>query len=340
MLGNLILTKNEFLDNGIHNFTLNGAGLQQGAYFLKITDGSNQNYIKLIKTGNTSGSNPSISYSGANNSEIVYKGMDNGSRILIYNNNIFTFTCYSKNYWTLISGEKTVTELSANNVVNFLLSSSKKYNINGGYIDISGIYYKYSNYNYYKDPYNTNTSTDTTTTNFNISYNLQNNYLTYFEEYSAFANGGDFLACNNYSSDSLVVDFCDKKFIVINESNKQFHDSKSRTVLITFDKDSNKINDLILNYYDKNYYISSNPNGGGDERIRETLELTNIPFTVDSLKNIVIDIKGRSILDFIKINFNYQNTYGSAEYITIIQKNLIKIDSVSDNAIIKIGLIQ
>ena len=120
LLGNLILTKNEFLDNGIHNFTLNGAGLQQGAYFLKITDGSNQNYIKLIKTGNTSGSNPSISYSGANNSEIVYKGMDNGSRILIYNNNIFTFTCYSKNYWTLISGEKTVTELSANNVVNFL----------------------------------------------------------------------------------------------------------------------------------------------------------------------------------------------------------------------------
>jgi hypothetical protein len=65
-LGNTIATYSNFLAEGKHSFTLDGSGLVTGVYIITASDGFSGSAIKIIKTGNSSGTSCKFLYNNYN----------------------------------------------------------------------------------------------------------------------------------------------------------------------------------------------------------------------------------------------------------------------------------
>lgn len=340
LLGNLILSKKEFLNYGVHQFELNGSGLKQDGYYLISNENNNIACLKLMKIGKSSGSNPVIKYIGTDNGpEIINKDKKPGISVLIVNNNIYTFTCYAKNYQPLNSGEKQGDDLSSNNTIDFLLTTNKKFNANGGIIDINGIncqYYHFSSYIYPPDSHDTSSSV--TTSNFNLKYSLQNVPLPYpYNSTYYYVLNAQFLPCSDYSQDSMVVDFCDRNFT--HSLKEQNFNSKSKIVVIKFSQNSNAIDSLSLKFFDKNFHTSITiTDNQVDEVIHTNLILTNLPFIIDSLNNITVELTGKDIEQHLKLSYGREERAGHGAYYKILTDKITKIESINDDAYVKIVL--
>jgi len=336
ILGNILFTKTIFLENGVHNFIIEGTLLNQGYYYLSVTDKGKRYFTNFLKT---EGSLNSVLLNVKKNYEniISYYGKTDG--VIVYNKNniIYSFTCFAKNYHSLNSGEKNIDEFTSLDSLNFVLTTNKKFNISGGTIKIFGINCTYSHYYSRSAPPNEHeTRTDSSKSTINFNYDLQNVALPKSPVY--YANpylGCRFLTNLDFSNDSMVVDFCELSF----ETNSYYNISTSKIVELYFNENSNKIDSLKIRFYIRNFHLQKEVTDDQvNEEIWSNIFLTNIPFSIDIDKNILVEINGKEIANFLKTNYQRNRDQGHGAYMTTERNALIRIDSISDDAYIKIIL--
>jgi hypothetical protein len=340
VLGNIFFSKKIYLENGIHNFSLNTQGLNPGVYSLVMKDVKGQNFFKLVKFGTSSGISPSINYLGNEESGIVYNGKDEKS-ILLLNNDVYSFYCYAKAYFLDSICNKSTSDLSTNNIQTFYLQSLTKYSIDSGYIEIKGINYLVKEHKSGGDVSGHGTDViDTISSNFKLQINLKNQYLNNEKDISM-TFPGSFITCYNNNNDSMITDFCYKTWY---QKSGYDYDIRANTITskIQFKNNFMIIDTMLINLYNRKYYshFIDRPNVDQDDKAYTWLTLHNLPFNIDSLNNLIVEIKGQQIKDFIYLSYSRNYSYSTTAYhaYNIEEDNIIGLDKVADDAYIKITL--
>ena len=89
-LGQVMASYNGYFDNGIHTFKLLSSGLTNGLYVISVSNGLEWHSIKILRNGNTTGSDV----------RIFYEQSQVNSKILALNpGDLFNFTGYSSGYF-------------------------------------------------------------------------------------------------------------------------------------------------------------------------------------------------------------------------------------------------
>ena len=342
ILGNMIFTITENTQDGYHNFRLIANGLEPGSYYLKISDNKEQSYLKFIKMGSRTGAGTSFENYGA---DLKTNGKPNNPEILLVDNDIYSFKCYAKGYQTVKFDNVNMSTKKSRDTLTFLSQPLNKYNIHSGYIDVSGINCKYF---WQKDwTYRSGEGSNDTATHFkayNFIRNIQN--ISVMDTEKLYLSFGKFLPCQNISNDSLIINFCAKSFSASgNPSSGANLISNSTIVQIFFNKNSNKIDSIKFNLYYNNWFTKTNSYGQDiNTNIYNNLYLYNLPYRIDSLNHLVVNIFGKNIKDYLKIGYNnYTSSYGNFGASTGMgheYENFVSIESVDDNAYIKLILSQ
>jgi hypothetical protein len=304
VIGNLITNENVYLENGIHNFSLNAGNIIPGIYFLSMQDGTEKQILKLVKTGNYSGNFTSIVYNGKESSNFAYNVKEKGSMILS-SGDLYSFKCYSNGYQDVL-----MTNISFNNnnlfTVTFLLNQLKKYNINSGYINIGGINLICNFHNFYNSsaPIGNYDTSGISTFKFDVQHILQNQNMSYNSQ-EFYSQNGKFIDCLYSGADSLITDFCYKSF-----SGGINTESNTLTASFQFNDNLKIIDKILIESYYYEYYLTSDYIGYGTQEINSKIILNAIPFIIDEQNNIIVEINGSDIRNYY-LNITYSNKYNN-----------------------------
>ena len=341
ILGNMIFTKTEISSDGYHNFSLIADGLKPGNYYFRISNNQNPFLLKLIKIGNSIGITPYLEYKGSE--KTITKNIEKNIKpaIQIVDTSLYSFTCYAKGHQAVKIDSVSISKMKSGDTLTFFLIPINKLKIQSGYIEVSGINCKY----WYQSDWESRSgskSKDTATKFIPYIFQniIQNIYLPHDDDWY-YPYNGSFLSCNSYNV-GLILNFCNKSFIM---SEYEF-DSKSIIVELFFNKDTSIIDSIKFNIYYCNRYYG--PSFGGlytcqsDEKIYNNLYIYNLPYTMDSQNNLVVDIKGKDIINFLKIGYSENKSkggnFGAGSGMGSENENFVSIDSVDDNAYIKLIL--
>lgn len=337
LLGNIVLTKSQYLENGVHNFNLDLGGLNAGNYYLNIKDDVKQNQLKLIKIGKSNGLANTLEFKGTEKLEVVYQKSKYNS--IQSNNHTFSFKCFKSGYHYINYSNYSIINYQANRENNFTFPLQKNYNYNYNSMTLVSSKIKIirtkSSYAYVGGGTESQTSDYESYIQFN-DFNF-NNYPVYDQVYYLVRNV-PILGCPNLTNDSLRFNLCNFND---NFSGNASNDAKSysRITDIKFNKDSNYLDFMNYKYTINSYKFDYN-NRDGTYIGSDSYEIffKNVSYTLEN-NNLIILLNSKAIKKSVIFKSSSSLDWHSpASHFSKSSDSIKEVLTIPDDAFIKLTL--
>ncbi|MCX6147342.1 MAG: T9SS type A sorting domain-containing protein [Candidatus Kapabacteria bacterium] len=341
LLGNVVLSKSQYLENGVHNFNLDLGGLNAGIYYLNIQDDLKQNQLKLIKLAKSNGLNSILEFNGSDNSEVVYQKEKTNS--VQTNDHIFTFNCFKRGYHVVSYSNYSKTnyemnlKISNKYDINFPMQKNNNFNYNSMTLVSSKInIIKTKNFSEYGGGTSNSKTTDFESY---LQFNEinSNNYPVYNQSYYASKNVS-ILGCPNQSKDSMRFNLCSFDGYFSNNTSEYVR-SYSKITDIRFNKDSNYID--YMNYNNTDVYFKSDydkKDGTFQGSDSYQMYFTNAYYTFEK-NNLVVFLNSDAIKKSVKFASNSSLDWHSvASHFSQSSESIKEISTIPFDAYIKLTL--